>query len=69
MTDRKDRADPFTDMGFGETLASLAQTNSKELADAMARVRQAQAEVEKRADEVRENIRQGFRTPGRKLGI
>jgi hypothetical protein len=68
MTDRKDSAD-LPEMGFDEALERFIQTDPKELASALERVRQGQAEVERRANQVRENIRRGVRVPGRKLGI
>lgn len=67
MTDRQNRDVP--ESGVDEALARFTQTDPKELADAMARVRQAQAEVERRAEQVSENIRKGIRAPGRKLGL
>jgi hypothetical protein len=70
MTDKRDKAMPSTpNNGFDEALRRFIQTDPKELADAMERVRQGQAEVERRANEVRESIRRGLRQPGRKLGI
>jgi hypothetical protein len=60
---------PLPQIGLDEALYRFIQMDPHGLADSMARVRQAQAEVEKRAEKVRENIRRGLRPSGRKLGI
>lgn len=69
MTDPKDKSSPPPDMPFDEALARFIQTDPRELADAMERVRRGQAEVEKRAHEIREKIQAGVRRPGRKLRL
>jgi hypothetical protein len=72
MTKRKDKAAPIpseSEIGFDEALSRSIQTHPNELGTAIERIRQGQAEVEKRANEIRENIRRGLRQPGRKLGI
>ncbi|HUZ13192.1 MAG TPA: hypothetical protein VMU93_10110 [Caulobacteraceae bacterium] len=69
MTARdKEPPKPIEEMPFDEALARFLQTDPKELADAMSRVRQGQAEIERRANEVRENIRMGLRRRGRRPG-
>lgn len=70
MTKPKQKSlEAISDMSMDEALARFIQTDPKEMAGAFQRVRQWQAEVGKRVDETREEIRRGIRPPGRKLRL
>lgn len=61
MSERKKKPSALSDLAFDEALARLIQTDPKELADTLDKIKREDREVKEYVEERRQSIRRGAR--------